>query len=301
MKSSIHLCLALACAVQVRAEEPSPDISGLQKAATDFVAAYNNKDAAALAALFTEDGEMSDTAGKDLTSGRVEIQARYEEVFAGDSPSMAIEVDSVRLVAPNLAIEDGTFHLTPAGDGNAPPHSTNYTAVLMKNDKGVWEIASTRDLGDATDAAGQLADLENVLKGEWTSRTSDGVQLDLAIGWDPTGKFLLGETLATTADSEPQPGSMRIGWNAARKCIVSWIFDADGGVVEGTWTPTEDGWMIRSEGTTAEGETVTVNQELITEDKDTLIWAATNRVVDGVKQPHTKLRIVRQAPEPAAE
>lgn len=301
MKSSIYLSFALACAMQVRAEELSPDISGLQKAATDFVAAYNNKNAAALAALFTEDGEMSDTAGKDLTSGRAEIQARYEEVFAEDSPSMAIEVDSVRLVAPNLAIEDGTFHLTPSGDVRALPHSTRYTAVLMKNDKGIWQIASTRDLDDATDAAGQLADLENVLKGEWTSRSSDGVQLDLAIGWDPTGKFLLGETLATTADSESQPGSMRIGWNAARKCIVSWIFDADGGVVQGIWTPTDDGWLIRSEGTTAEGETVTVNQELTAEDKDTLIWAATNRVVDGEKQADTQLRIVRQAPEPAAE
>jgi uncharacterized protein (TIGR02246 family) len=301
MKTSIHLSLALACILQVRAEDPNADISGLQKAATDFVSAYNNKDAAALAALFTRDGEMCDSTGKDLTSGRDEIKSRYEAVFSGDSPSMAIEVESVRLVAPGLAIEDGTFHLTPAGDGNAPPHSTNYTAVLMKNDKGVWEIASTRDLGDATDAAGQLADLEAVLKGEWTSRTSDGVQFDLAIGWDPTGKFLLGETLATTADSEPQPGSMRIGWNAVKKCIVSWIFDADGGVVQGFWTPTEDGWMIRSEGTTAEGETLTVNQELTAEDKDTLIWTATNRVLDGVKQPDTKLRIVRQAPEPAAE
>ncbi len=301
MKASIHLCLALACAMQVHAEEPSPDISGLQKAATDFVAAYNNKDAAALAALFTEDGEMSDITGRDRTSGRAEIQARYEEVFAEDSPSMAIEVDSVRLVAPNLAIEDGTFHLTPSGDGSAPPHSTKYTAVLMKNDKGVWQIASTRDLDDATDATGQLSDLESVLKGEWTSRSSDGVQLDFAIGWDPTGKFLIGETLATTADSEPQPGSMRIGWNAARKSIVSWIFDANGGVVQGIWTPTEDGWLIRAEGTTAEGETVTINQELTTENNDTLIWAATNRVVDGEKQPDTKLRIVRQAPEPAAE
>lgn len=302
MKTSIHLCLAFACFMQVRAEEPNPDMSGLQKAATDFVTAYNNKDAASIAALFTQDGEMSDTTGKELTSGRDEIKSRYEEVFAGDDPpSMAIEVDSVRLVASNLAIEDGTYHLTPSGDGNAPPHSTRYTAVLMKNDKGVWEIASTRDLGDATDAAGQLADLEAVLKGEWTSRSSDGVQLDLAIGWDPTGKFLLGETLATTADSEPLPGSMRIGWNAVKKCIVSWIFDADGGVVQGFWTPTEDGWMVRSEGTTAEGETLTVIQELTTEDKDTLIWSATNRVLDGVKQPNTRLRIVRQAPEPAAE
>lgn len=35
----------------------------------------------------------------------------------------------------------------------------------MKNADGVWQIASTRDLKDSTDAAGQLADLADVLKG----------------------------------------------------------------------------------------------------------------------------------------
>lgn len=301
MKTSINLCLALACALQVRAEEPSPEIAGLQKAASDFVAAYNKKDAAAIAALFTEDGEMGDITGKDLTSGRQEIKGRYEEIFASDPVSMAVEVDSVRLVAPNLAIEDGTVHLTPAGDENAPPRSMTYTAVLAKGADGAWQIASTRNLTDATDAAGQLADLAEVVKGEWTSRTSDGVQLDLAFGWDPSGKFLAGDTLTTTADAEPQAGNIRIGWNAARKCIVSWIFDAKGGVTQGVWTPTNEGWMIRAEGTTADGETITASQELTTEGNDTLIWSATNRVVDGEKQPDTELRIVRQAPEPAAE
>jgi len=301
MKTNIIICLALACTLQVRAEEPTPEISGLQKAASDFVTAYNNKDAAAVAALFTEDGEMCDITAKDLTSGREQIKGRYEEIFAGDPSSMAIEVDSVRLVAPNLAIEDGTVHLTPAGDENAPPRSMTYTAVLAKNSDGVWQIASTRNLNDATDAAGQLADLADVLKGEWTCRTSDGVKLDLAFGWDPTGKFLAGETLTTTADAEPQSGNIRIGWNAARKCIVSWIFDAKGGVTQGVWTPTDDGWLIRAEGTTADGETITASQELTTEGTDTLLWSATNRVVDGEKQPDTALRIVRQAPEPAAE
>ena len=301
MKTNITICLALACALQVRAEEPAPEIAGLQQAAADFVTAYNNKDSAAIAALFTEDGEMTDISGKDLTSGREQIKGRYEEIFSGDPAAMAIEVDSVRIVAPNLAIEDGTIHLTPSGDENAPPRSTTYTAVLAKNAEGVWQIASTRSLSDTTDAAGQLADLAEVIKGEWTSRTSDGVQLDIAFGWDPTGKFLSGETLTTTADGEPQSGNIRIGWNAARKSIVSWIFDSKGGVTQGVWTPTDEGWLIRAEGTTADGETITASQELTTEGNDTLIWAATNRVVDGEKQPDTTLRIVRQAPEPAAE
>jgi uncharacterized protein (TIGR02246 family) len=301
MKANITICLALACALQVRAEEPSPEIVGLHKAADEFVTAYNNKDSAAIAALFTEDGEMTDVTGKDLTSGREQIKTRYERIFSGDPAAIAIEVHSVRVVAPNIAIEDGTIHLTPSGDENAPPRSTTYTAVLAKNPHGIWQIASTRSLSDATDAIGQLADLAEVIKGEWTSRTSDGVKLDIAFGWDPTGRFLAGETLTTTADGEPQSGNIRIGWNAARKCIVSWIFDSKGGATQGVWTPTDEGWLIRAEGTTADGETITASQELTTEGNDTLIWVATNRVVDGGKQPDTTLRIVRQAPAPSAQ
>ena len=296
---TLRACLAVALLVTpgLRAEEETdPAMAGLEKAATDFVAAYNKKDAAAIAALFIEDGEMCDLNGDDLTSGRDQIKAHYEEIFAGeDAPSIAIEVKSVRLVAPTLAIEDGTAHLTPSGE-NAPPRSTDYTAVLMKGSEGTWKIASTRSLKDSTDAAGQLADLADVLKGEWTTM-KDGLRLDLAFGWDESGKFLSGGMLTTTADGEPQAGTMRIGWDAAKKSIVSWIFDAEGGVSQGTWTATDDGWLVRSEGTTSDGETMTANQQLTAENKDTLIWAVTNKVINGEKQPDGELRLVRQAPD----
>lgn len=301
MKTNIIICFVMACALQVRAEEPSPEIAGLQKAAADFVTAYNNKDAAAIAALFTEDGEMADLSANDLTSGREQIKGRYEEIFSADPPQMAIEVDSVRLVAPNLAIEDGTFHLTPAADESALATSTRYTAVLMKNSEGLWQIASTRRLKDVTEAAGRLADLADALKGEWTYTSPEGVRLDLAFGWDASGKFLSGEMLTTTADAEAQDGSIRIGWDASKQQLVSWMFDAAGGFSHGVWTPDEDGWLIRSEGTTADGETLTASQQLTPEGEDTLIWVATNRVIDGEKQPDKTLRLVRQAPEPAAE
>jgi uncharacterized protein (TIGR02246 family) len=282
------------------AEELDPRIAALQKTAAEFVTAYNDQDAAALAALFTVDGEITVLTGDQLASGRAEIQARYEQIFADEPRHISIEVGSVRFVAPNVAIEDGVFHLTPADDESAPPQSTSFTTVMVKEESALdWRIASTRTLGDATDAAGQLSDLADVLKGEWTCRTPDGVRLDLAFGWDEGGKFVIGEMLATTADAEPQKGSIRIGWDAARQQIVSWIFDAAGGFTQGAWIRADDGWMIRSEGTTGDGESLSAIQQLGTQGGDTLIWAVTQRVVEGEKTPDKILRWVRPAPEPA--
>lgn len=283
----------------LRAEEPSPEIAGLQQAAANFVIAYNAKDAAAIANLFTEDGEMCDLTGGELISGREQIAAHYADLFAGENtPSLAIEVDSVRMVAPNLAIEDGTAHFTPPGEDTLP-RSTAYTAVLLKNGEDLWQIASTRTLHDATEDAGQLAELAATINGDWTAM-NEGVRLDLAFGWDETGNYLAGEMLTTTADGEPQPGTIRISWDAAKKSIASWFFDAEGGVSQGVWTPTETGWLIHSTGTTGDGEVLGATQTLAIESQGALLWSATNRVVDGVPQPDNTLRLVRQAPEPAA-
>ncbi len=294
-------CLVAALACQLSAEEPETAITGLEQTAEKFVTAYNHKDAAALAALFAENGEITSLTGEETISGREDIQAHYEELFSDeDAPSIAIEVSSVRLVAPNLAIEDGIFHLAPPDDEDTPAQSTAYTAALLKNDAGVWQIASSRGLKDVTDAAGELAGLAKVLMGDWTCRTSDGVRVDLAFGWDPSGKFLSGEMLTTTSDGEPQSGTIRIGWDGARKSIVSWMFDSKGGTNHGIWTPTDEGWLIHSEGTTADGEAVSSSQKLTAEGSNTLIWSATNRVIDGGMQPDNNLRIVRQAPDAAA-
>ena len=294
------LVLAFSTSSGLRAEEPSPEIAGLQKAASEFVAAFNKKDAAALAGLFTENGEITDLNAGDVTSGRAAIQARYEAMFAAPAaPQIAIEVDSVRLVGKDLAIEDGTIHTTPPGDG-VPPRSFTYTAVLQKNDAGAWQIASTRDLDDVTDAAGQLAGLAEQLKGDWTCMR-DGMRLDLAFGWDDSGNFLSGEMLATAADAKPLTTQIRIGWDAAKKAVTWWTFDDGGGFSKGEWTPTADGWLIRTEGTTADGESTSANQTLTFESKDAFLWTAGARLVDGEKLPDVEMRVVRQTPEPAAE
>ena len=298
---SAGLALAFASTIGLAADPPSPEIEGLEKTATDFVAAYNRKDAAALAALFTEKGEIADTHADDVTAGRADIKARYEAIFAApNAPQIAIEVASVRLVGDGLAIEDGTVHATPPGE-DAVPRSMNYSAVLQKGGDGKWFIASTRDLDDATDAAGQLADLANQLKGDWTCQ-KDGVRLDLAFGWDDSGKFLSGEMLATTSDTKSLTTTIRIGWDAAKKTIVWWTFDDGGGFGKGDWTQLDDdSWLIRTEGTSADGERISATQSLKFDGKDAFLWNSHDRLVDGEKQADVDLRVVRQTPEPEAE
>lgn len=183
-----------------RTEEPSPEIAGLQQAASEIVSAFKAKDAGALAKPFTEEGELCDLNGENLISGREQIAAHDAEYFAGkNASSLAIEVTSVRLAAPTLAIEDDTAHFTTPGSD--APRSTAYTAVLMKNGE-VWQIASTRTVRDVTDDAGQLADLAEVIAGEWTAM-NEGLRLDLAFGWDDTGNFITEEMLTTSADGDP--------------------------------------------------------------------------------------------------
>lgn len=305
MKTNIHLTAVIASAMfagpGLCAEEPSPEIAGLQQAAADFVTAYNNKDAAALAALFTESGEVTDLNAEDVVSGRADIEEHYQEILSSaDAPSLAVEVASVRLVAPNVAVEDGTVHFTPPGE-DEPARSMTYTAVLSKSGSGAWQIASTRGLGDATASEGHLADLADLLKGDWTGQR-DGLRIDLAFGWDDTGKFISGELLATSADAKPLATTARFGWDGAKKTITCWTFDGGGGFASATWTPDDDdGWTVRTEGTTADGEAMSANQHLVFENKDTFIWTATDRLIDGEKQPDTELRVVRRAPEPAAD
>ncbi|MEM1083420.1 MAG: SgcJ/EcaC family oxidoreductase [Verrucomicrobiota bacterium] len=297
MKAIIPTLAAIATSGLLLGEEVAPEIAGLEKAAMDFVTAYNAQDAEAISKLFTEDGEITDLRAEDLLSGREAIKLHYESVFAGDDDAeLALEVESVRLVAPGLAIEDGLAHVTPAGDDNEPPRSAAYTAVLSKVGD-TWLIASSRVLVDTTSSAGQLAELARLLNGEWTAKTPTGVRLDLAIGWDSTGKFLTGDMLVTTNDAEPQEGSLRIAWNAARKSVVSWFFDANGGASQGIWTPTEDGWLVRSEGTTADGENSASNLE-IARDGEVLIWKLSNCVIDGERLPDGNLRLVAPAPAP---
>lgn len=284
------------------AEAPAADaatsdaeLESLGKAAARFVAAFNAKDAAAIAGLFLPSGEIIGRNGDEIR-GREDIGAFYTELFAGESvPKIALEASSVRLVAPGVAIEDGVVHLTISE--SEPVKSVSYSVTQIKQPDGSWLIASSRDHLEVTPPSEHLKPLV-WLVGEWTYEGDDGVRMQLAIDLDNSGNFLIGEADAISPGGDLQTTSLRIGWNPATSSVFWWTFDSDGGNASGQWTRSGDGWLVRTSGITADGETNAATQKITMDGGDTIIWAATDRVRAGETQPDATLRFVRRAPDP---
>ena len=78
-----------------------------------FVAAFNQKNAKAVAALWTPDGEYTDDAGRRF-QGREAIEKGYAKHFA-ENPNVKLRVtiDSLRLLSDSAAMEDGRAFAEP--------------------------------------------------------------------------------------------------------------------------------------------------------------------------------------------
>jgi uncharacterized protein (TIGR02246 family) len=114
----------------------------IRAAAADFAAAFARGDAERLARHWTVDGDYIDECGQRFV-GRAAIQAEYEAFFR-QQPGIAmhITVDSVRVIGPDTAIEDGRAVLGSIPSGS--PAFSRYTAVHVRQG-GRWLMAAVRD------------------------------------------------------------------------------------------------------------------------------------------------------------
>lgn len=277
-------------------EISGPETAALRKTAEAYVAAFNKREPAKLAALFTENGEIINQDDGTLVRGRAAIQRRYEEWFAGeDVPTVALEAASVRFVSPGLAIEDGILHAT---DAAGLVESTAYSAVQVRQEDGSWLTASVRDrqLGQAT-AEEELLSLEWMI-GEWEIQV-DGSTTLLAFNWSDDGPYIDGEALTQKSGIESTSSTYRIGWNAARGSFVSWGFDALGGYSQSAWTLSADGdWLLRSKGVTADGEENLCNQTIhLDASGEHFTWTKRDQTIGGEAQVERSLSVVKRPPE----
>jgi uncharacterized protein (TIGR02246 family) len=269
-------------------------LDSLAKAAESFVKAYNDRDAAAIAALFTPLGEIVGSDGETL-AGRQAIESYYRDLFSGEEvPLIALEASDVELVAPGVAVEEGLVHLTIADD--EPVRSIGYTVTHSKQTDGSWLIAASHYRSAVTTPAEQIKPLHWMI-GEWTLESEDGMRIDMVIDLDDRENHLLGESLITDAEGGAQSTSLRIGWNPATSSIYWWTFDSEGGNASGPWAQRGDEWVVSTTGVTADAEASASSQTLI-RDGDTMVWIATQRMLAGEAQPDLIYRFVRRAPDP---
>ncbi len=173
------------------AEQSTPQQQAAEKeiraGAQAFVAAFDKGDAVALAALWTADGIYVNEDGVRF-QGRKSIQQEYETLFQSiPDVRLQMEIDSIRLINADTAIEEGRAALSPQPPG-AVRVMSRYTAVHVQQDDR-WLMADVRDTRvELPPDAGQLEDLE-WLVGTW-SVTNKDAQVEVNCRWIENQQFL---------------------------------------------------------------------------------------------------------------
>jgi uncharacterized protein (TIGR02246 family) len=255
----------------------------IRAGADAFVEAFKKRDAAAIAAQWTADGVYINEDGQRF-EGQTAIQSEYETFFKDcpDDLEMRVEVDSVRLINANTAIEEGRTAVTPQPPGE-PRVMSRYTAVNVNQD-GRWLIAELRDSRVELPAdAGTLEDLL-WLVGNWGATKGD-LSVEVKCRSVENNRFLL-RTSAVTEAGKPTDGGLEvIGVNPATGRITSWSFTNDGGHAMGVWTPLEGSWAVESVGVMEDGTESSATYILSREGDDSLTWKSVDRMVGDALLP----------------
>src|SRR5512138_3009008 len=109
--SSFAVALGGACFAQAPADT-SPEKAAVVANDRNFEAAYAKADVKSLADFFAEDAEYTTDEGRTF-SGRAAIEESLRAAFlANKGAKLAINVDSVRVLAPEIVLEKGATTVT---------------------------------------------------------------------------------------------------------------------------------------------------------------------------------------------
>ena len=281
--------------------QPAPaDLALLSNAAERYVDAFNAADATAIAALFTEQAEITSDDEENI-QGRAAIEAFYKDIFLRDDrPQAALEAQDVRTIAPGVVLERGVIHFTKKSQ---EIRSHRYQTVQVRQADGKWLMANVHDQGaDVAPAPDKLRALDWMV-GDWTLQRND-MTLALHFRWDEGSSFLIGDISATaTGGGKPTHITYRIGWNPQSENFVSWSFDSLGGYSTGRWSAIgKNEWLLHSDGVTSTGEIVRSTQKIIrNENGEGYHWIVRDHVIGDNPQPDLDLSVVKQAPPTSAE
>lgn len=268
------------------------DLAAIRQSAAEFVDAFNHKNAKALAALWTEDGDYIAEDGQ-VFAGRAAIEKEYQAFFEEhDGVKIRLAIDSLRLLSPDAAIEDGRAMLDPLPAG--APAISKYTTVHVKID-GKWLMSTVRDVRIETPSAyHNLADLEWLI-GKWTAE-EHGAKAEFVCRWIANKSFVERRYTVTLPDKTTQSGVEIIGFNPQSGRLQSWHFHSDGGHAVGVWTPLENGWQSKVQGITGAGASTSAVNLLVPLDDGAYAWKSVQRNSGGTDLPDTDEVILRRVP-----
>ena len=251
------------------ADARNEDRAAIRASLESFVKAFESRDAKALAAHWTVEGEYNNEAGTTV-QGRAAIEKAFTDFFMKTPEVKAkIQPESLRFLSRDAAIGDGsvTVQRGPA----AIATSARYRTLLVR-EEGRWRLAQ---LSESPNDEVSIADLDWLI-GEWKSTVGQGAEIRTTYSWAPNKKFI-NVQFSIKEKELTLTGAQVIGVDPATGSIHSWTFEADGGVGEGEWSRDGDHWVLDASGTLSDGATLTETNILRRVNEDTLTWQSINR------------------------
>jgi uncharacterized protein (TIGR02246 family) len=125
------------------------DLEGIKAQCKAFVAAFNAHDAKGMAAVFAEDGDMLDAAGR-MHKGRAAIEKALAADHGASGPlreaKLLVKDEPVRVLTADVAISDALVQVDGAygPDGTKGDSATLWVHNVWKKTGDKWLLVSSR-------------------------------------------------------------------------------------------------------------------------------------------------------------
>jgi len=290
--------MALTFSSPADAADQSRDEATIRANCEKYVEAYNRRDSKTMASMWSPEAVYIDAETGEQAVGRDSIAKQLDESFAGaEDAKLAVKIDSIDFVSPNVAIEKGTADVTYS-KSKSKPEKTDYTAVHVKRD-GKWLLDRVSEVEEPTPPPSNYEHLKELewMIGSWVDKDEVAtIQTDCE--WTKNKNFMTRSFAVAIGNEINKSGMQIIGWDPVNKQIRSWVFDSEGGYSDGKWKHKGDKWIVQQTGTLPDGGKTSAVHIYKKINDNSLTWQATDRVVDGEMLPNLdEVLIVRKPTE----
>ena len=273
--------------------EREADKSAIDSLIKASVQAFNNRDAAAIAASWTAEGEYIRNEGESVR-GRADIQKGYAEFFKTlkGKPTLEVQTDNLRFTSADSALSQVTLRLK---NEQGELIGSIWRNVMLVREDGKWKVAVVQEWDRDIGLDDSLKDLEWLI-GTWEMTTNNRT-VTTSYEWDDNKAFIRGKYTVKEAGKVVESGTQFYGKDNADGGIRSWVFQSDGGFGGGFWTREGKNWNVDFYGVTPDGKRLTANVIYVHLDANTFTWQSVNQAVDDQPVADTQpIKVTKQRP-----
>ena len=136
--------------------------------------------------------------------------------------------------------------------------------------------------------------------GDWVDESEDST-VETSCRWTKNRNYMTRSFRLSVPGTDDLEGTQVVGWDPAQGVIRSWLFDSDGGHLQGVWSENDGSWIVKSSGYLADGRRASSVNVFSPVDADSFTWKAIDRRVEDEFIPDTEeVKVVRKQAQDSA-